>query len=1224
VRHYHRITSSAILPPFSAHRRKKFDALIAGIACFSMVVGTPSAHAVYGNVPYNTYAPNNTVNAVAVSGTTTYIGGTFTWVGPITGPGVPIDTDTGVPVASFPKVNNGVVTAVVPDGDGGWYIGGSFTQVERVNRTRLAHILPDGTLDEEWAPAANSTVNALLLSGDTLYVGGGFTTLGGFTRNRFGAVEASGTGNLLPFNPDANSTVTVMQLVGQTLYVGGAFTTIGGQTRNRLAAIDTTTGQADPLWDPNIGATVNSVIVSAGTVYVSGSFTTVGGVTRNRIAAVEATGTGNLLPFNPDANNTVGTLELAGDTVYVGGPFTTIGGQSLSGLAAVEATGTGNLITSFSPAGTGTVSDMVLADDTLYVGGVFTSMGGQSRKNLASVDATTGLATAWDPHVDGLSSTAVSALALDDSTLYAGGTFTTIGGQARNRLAAFSSTGGLLPWDPNAGGTVNALHSISPNIYIGGGFTTMNGQTRNFIAGVSNSGTGQLIPNWAPSANNSVLAISNFSTALLLGGTFSALNGVSRFRIGGVLTTGTGNLITTWNPAANGTVSGIGVFGSFIYVGGTLTAFGATSRRGFGQFNGLATSTPTTFNATLDSFVNAVTPGASGLYAGGIFTLSNVTTRNRAISFTPNTAITNVLTWNPNANSTVSTIAAGTPGVLLGGAFTTIGGVVRNRLALVGASVATLDSWNPNPGSTVAATRFLSLDAVAGGAFTTMSGSYSPYYAYFKNLTATTTSLTSSENPSTEGDDVTFTATVSNAAATGRFTLTDSGTLLGSAPIRRGSGSLVISDLALGSHPLVALYSGDAIYRTSSGTLTHVVDAAPVSTTTTLASSLNPSNEGDVVTLTATVSEADATGTLTFKDGVTTIGSTSVGQGSGVLVVSDFTVGSHSLTAVYGGDDDYDGSTSNTVTQVVQASGSGSSSSAASSGSGSSLSSSDASVSSLPVRDGGGGGRGRFGPGGKSPEAAAARAKLVSRFKSQINHSRDLSQKPPSPQTPAPRPKPTMPGAEHHGSGPTVGERRGFLAMAIGSKEVVYHDVPADSWFAPYVSLLLEEEIAEGYADEHGNPLGEFGVGNDVTYAELAKLTLEAAGSKASLSRTSDNPTAAGTWADGYVAVAEDKGFSLFDDPSRDVHAPATRGEVIQTILEAYGIPTAAQNVAQFSDLPADHPYAPALSVAAIYGIIDGDTDELGVPTGTVRPDAPVNRAEVAKILALAREIFGK
>jgi len=216
-----------------------------------------------------------------------------------------------------------------------------------------------------------------------------------------------------------------------------------------------------------------------------------------------------------------------------------------------------------------------------------------------------------------------------------------------------------------------------------------------------------------------------------------------------------------------------------------------------------------------------------------------------------------------------------------------------------------------------------------------------------------------------------------------------------------------------------------------------------------------------------------------------------------------------------------------------------------------------------------------------------------------------------------------MQDEQKHASGPVVAERRGFLAMALGKKEVVYEDVPAESWFAPYVSLLLEEEIAQGYADAQGNPLGEFGVENPVTYAELAKLTLEAAGSKASLTRKSANPTAVGTWADGYVAVAEMKGFSLFD-PSRDVHAPATRGEVIQTILEAYGVPTAAQNVASFEDLPANHPYAPALSVAVIYGIIDGDTDALGVPTGTVRPDAPVNRAEVAKILALAREIFGR
>ncbi len=76
----------------------------------------------------NTYVANGTVSAIVTDGATTYIGGAFTLVGPNTGQGVPIATSTGSPVATYPKVK-GIVYVCIPDGSGGWYIGGDFTAV---------------------------------------------------------------------------------------------------------------------------------------------------------------------------------------------------------------------------------------------------------------------------------------------------------------------------------------------------------------------------------------------------------------------------------------------------------------------------------------------------------------------------------------------------------------------------------------------------------------------------------------------------------------------------------------------------------------------------------------------------------------------------------------------------------------------------------------------------------------------------------------------------------------------------------------------------------------------------------------------------------------------------------------------------------------------------------------------------------------------------------------
>ena len=126
---------------------------------------------------------------------------------PNTGSGATLNLSTGVsdlPAASI----NGTVRAVVPDGAGGWYIGGEFTEVQGQSRPYLAHLLADGRLDPTWAPAANGWVYALGFDGTTVYAGGTFTLIDGLPRNRLGSIDAS-SGTVTPWNPDADTTVTL-------------------------------------------------------------------------------------------------------------------------------------------------------------------------------------------------------------------------------------------------------------------------------------------------------------------------------------------------------------------------------------------------------------------------------------------------------------------------------------------------------------------------------------------------------------------------------------------------------------------------------------------------------------------------------------------------------------------------------------------------------------------------------------------------------------------------------------------------------------------------------------------------------------------------------------------------------------------------------------------------------------------------------------------------------
>src|SRR5437667_1008825 len=172
----------------------------------------------------------------------------------------------------------------------------------------------------------------------------------------------------------------------------------------------------------------------------------------------------------------------------------------------------------------------------------------------------------------------------------------------------------------------------------------------------------------------------------------------------------------------------------------------------------------------------------------------------------------------------------------------------------------------------------------------------------------TTTSLTAPPNPSVVGQAVTLTAVVSPVAPgtgvpTGTVTFRDGAAVLGTVTLVNGSASFVPSTLAVGSHSLTAAHSGGGNFLPStSAVVAHTVN--PSSTSTSLTSTPNPSTTGQTVTLTATVSAVapatgTPTGTVTFRDGATSLGVVTLVNGSASLTVSTLTTGSHSLTAVY-------------------------------------------------------------------------------------------------------------------------------------------------------------------------------------------------------------------------------------------------------------------------------------------------------------------------------------
>jgi Bacterial Ig-like domain (group 3) len=188
--------------------------------------------------------------------------------------------------------------------------------------------------------------------------------------------------------------------------------------------------------------------------------------------------------------------------------------------------------------------------------------------------------------------------------------------------------------------------------------------------------------------------------------------------------------------------------------------------------------------------------------------------------------------------------------------------------------------------------------------------------------TASTTALTAAPNPSVFGQSVSLIATVSGSGGTptGTVTFMDGASTLGTGTLASGMATLSTA-LTVGGHTLSAVYGGDAIFIASiSPNVLQTVNAGP--TTTVVTSAPNPSQPGQSVTFTAVVAATSPaagtpTGTVTFKDGASTLGGGSLSGNSATFATAALALGAHSITAVYGGDGNFASSTSPTFTQAV-------------------------------------------------------------------------------------------------------------------------------------------------------------------------------------------------------------------------------------------------------------------------------------------------------------------
>jgi len=485
-----------------------------------------------------TWNPNMNlpVLSLAVTGSSVIAGGNFTTVG-----GLPRNrivklpvTGTGTPVATWiPSANSGV-NAILIDGDN-IFIGGNFAVVNSVTRNRLAKLSATGAgaLDEAWNPNANAIVYALAFSGSDIIATGNFTTVSGGTLPRLRCVKLSSTGTGTPdpdWDPKLSNIGYAVSVDGSNIYLGGSFSSVNVVSRNYLARINNLTGEVDETWDPNPNSTVYTILINGSYVYAGGLFTAANsGIPISRLARFSMNGAGTLdQTWNPNISpGYVNAIATDGTDIYAGGSFSTVNGStSRDRLAKFPISGDGTTDPYWNPVLNGTVNALAISGTDIFVGGNFTNVGvgGTPRNYLASFPIT-GYANvnSWDPNIGGT----VQALVVDGGLIYVGGSYTTVnGGTARSRLARFpvSGTATTDSWNPNISSTVNALAISGSDIYVGGLFATVNSTlSRTNLARISTS-TG-LADSWAPNPSNTVRSITIDGSDVYIGGVFTFASG---------------------------------------------------------------------------------------------------------------------------------------------------------------------------------------------------------------------------------------------------------------------------------------------------------------------------------------------------------------------------------------------------------------------------------------------------------------------------------------------------------------------------------------------------------------------------------------------------------------------------------------------------------------------------------------------------------------------------
>lgn len=302
--------------------------------------------------------------------------------------------------------SNGYVWILAEQPDGKILVGGSFTTFDSVPRNNIARLNEDGSVDETFDPGAgtDSVIHIIMIQPDgNFLIGGPFAHYDGIDRSHVARIHGDGSLDT-SFDPGTGATglnssleTIALQPDGKIL-IGGNFIAYNDTARKSFARLHSN-GALDLDLDPGIGPNNFVGITVAqpdGNILIAGDFTTYGGVPRSRMARMMSDGTLDTT-FDPGAgsNGIIFTTALQSDgKVWVGGSFTTCDDEPHSRIARMN--GDGSLDAEFGlDAGpnSGVWIIKVLPDGKIMMAGQFNTVDGMPMGHVARLmpDISTGI-----------------------------------------------------------------------------------------------------------------------------------------------------------------------------------------------------------------------------------------------------------------------------------------------------------------------------------------------------------------------------------------------------------------------------------------------------------------------------------------------------------------------------------------------------------------------------------------------------------------------------------------------------------------------------------------------------------------------------------------------------------------------------------------------------------------------------------------------------------------